>query len=178
MASHLRRPCPAHSLWLEIHILLVQLCCGITSSVSWLRTDQNIIQNISFINGNCPVMYQRRKQTEEQTNKQTNRQIHFTKRPTHAPISTLLYSHQNTRKIVKKCSIKASYINKNPTCFGPYSRTIFRSCPSLLVPTTLQLHTSSYVCIGMWSYALCLYLYPVYLPVTKSEGQLLKMVLE
>jgi hypothetical protein len=33
------------------------------------------------------------------------------------------------------------------------------------VPTTLQLHASSYVCIGMWSYALCLYLYPVYLPV-------------
>jgi hypothetical protein len=66
---------------------------------------------------------------------------------------------------VKKCFIKASYIHKNPACFGPYSRTIFRGRSSLLVPTTLQLHASSYACIGMWSYALCLYLYPVYLPV-------------
>jgi hypothetical protein len=35
----------------------------------------------------------------------------------------------------------------------------------LSAPTTLQLHASSYVCIGMWSYALYLYVYPVYLPV-------------
>jgi hypothetical protein len=36
---------------------------------------------------------------------------------------------------------------------------------ALGAPTTLQLHSSSYVCIGMWSYAFCLYVYPVYLPV-------------
>jgi hypothetical protein len=36
---------------------------------------------------------------------------------------------------------------------------------ALSAPTTLQLHASSYVCIGMWSYALCLCVYPVYLPV-------------
>jgi hypothetical protein len=36
---------------------------------------------------------------------------------------------------------------------------------ALSAPTTHQLLASSYVCIGMWSYALCLYLYPVYLPV-------------
>jgi hypothetical protein len=35
----------------------------------------------------------------------------------------------------------------------------------LSAPTTLQLHASSFVCIGMWSYALYLYVYPVYLPV-------------
>ena len=68
MASHLRRPCPAHSLWLEVHISLMQLCFGLTSSVSWLHTDQNVTQSIEFINGNCPVIYQRRKQTKEQTN--------------------------------------------------------------------------------------------------------------
>jgi hypothetical protein len=34
---------------------------------------------------------------------------------------------------------------------------------ALGAPTTLHLHASSYVCIGMWSYALCLYQYPVYL---------------
>jgi hypothetical protein len=34
---------------------------------------------------------------------------------------------------------------------------------ALSAPTTLQLQASSYVCIGMWSDALCLYLYPVYL---------------
>jgi hypothetical protein len=76
------------------------------------------------------------------------------------------YIHIKTPEtLLKKCSIKASYVNKNPTCFSPYSRTIFRGRTSLLTPTTLQLHASSYVCIGMWSYALCLYLYPVYLPV-------------
>jgi peptidoglycan/LPS O-acetylase OafA/YrhL len=36
---------------------------------------------------------------------------------------------------------------------------------ALSAPTTLQLHASSFVCIGMWSYALYLYVYPVYLPV-------------
>jgi hypothetical protein len=36
---------------------------------------------------------------------------------------------------------------------------------ALSAPATRQLHASSYVCIGMWSYALCLYLYPMYLPV-------------
>jgi hypothetical protein len=73
-ASHLRRPCPEHSLWLEIQILLTHLFFGLTSSVLWLYTDQNVTQNISFINGNCPVIYQRRKQTKERTNeqKQTN----------------------------------------------------------------------------------------------------------
>jgi hypothetical protein len=35
----------------------------------------------------------------------------------------------------------------------------------LSAPTTLQLHASSFVCIGMWSNALYLYVYPVYLPV-------------
>jgi hypothetical protein len=36
---------------------------------------------------------------------------------------------------------------------------------ALSTPTTLQLHASSFVFIGMWSYALYLYVYPVYLPV-------------
>jgi hypothetical protein len=36
---------------------------------------------------------------------------------------------------------------------------------ALSAHTTLHLHTSSFVCIGMWSYALSLYVYPVYLPV-------------
>jgi hypothetical protein len=36
---------------------------------------------------------------------------------------------------------------------------------ALSAPTTLQLHASPFVCIGMWSYALYLYVYPVYLPV-------------
>jgi hypothetical protein len=36
---------------------------------------------------------------------------------------------------------------------------------ALSAPTTLQLHASSFVCIGMWSYDLYLYVYPVYLPV-------------
>jgi peptidoglycan/LPS O-acetylase OafA/YrhL len=36
---------------------------------------------------------------------------------------------------------------------------------ALSAPTTLQLYASSFVCIGMWSYALYLYVYPVYLPV-------------
>jgi hypothetical protein len=35
---------------------------------------------------------------------------------------------------------------------------------ALSAPTSLLMHASSYVCIGMWLYALCLYLYPVYLP--------------
>jgi peptidoglycan/LPS O-acetylase OafA/YrhL len=48
---------------------------------------------------------------------------------------------------------------------------------ALTAPTTLQLHASSFVCIGMWSYALYLYVYPVHLPVcctgtldTHTEG--------
>jgi hypothetical protein len=62
---------------------------------------------------------------------------------------------------------------------------------ALSAPTTLQLHALLFVCIGMLSYALCLYVYPVYLPVCclvvlcttrqhtgKSEGRPLKMVLE
>jgi hypothetical protein len=36
---------------------------------------------------------------------------------------------------------------------------------ALSAPTTLQLHASSFFCIGMWSYALYLYVYPVYLLV-------------
>jgi hypothetical protein len=36
---------------------------------------------------------------------------------------------------------------------------------ALSAPTMLQLHASSFVCIGMWSYALYLYVYLVYLPV-------------
>jgi hypothetical protein len=70
MASYLRRPCPEHSLWLEIHILFTHFSFGLTSSILWLNTDQNVIQNIQFLNGNCPVIYQRRKQMNEQTNKQ------------------------------------------------------------------------------------------------------------
>jgi hypothetical protein len=34
---------------------------------------------------------------------------------------------------------------------------------ALSAPTMLQLHASSFVCIGMWSYALYLYVYLVYL---------------
>jgi hypothetical protein len=36
---------------------------------------------------------------------------------------------------------------------------------ALSAPTTLHLHASSFVCIGMWSYALYLYVYSVYLSV-------------
>jgi hypothetical protein len=36
---------------------------------------------------------------------------------------------------------------------------------ALSAPTTLQLHASSFIFICMWSYALCLYVYPAYLPV-------------
>jgi hypothetical protein len=43
---------------------------------------------------------------------------------------------------------------------------------ALSAPTTLQLHASSFVCIGMWSYALYLYVYPVYLPVCCLAGTL------
>jgi hypothetical protein len=38
---------------------------------------------------------------------------------------------------------------------------------ALTAPTTLQLHALSFVCIGMWSYVLYLYVYPVYLPVCR-----------
>jgi hypothetical protein len=40
---------------------------------------------------------------------------------------------------------------------------------ALSAPTTLQLHALSFVCIGMWSYALYLYEYPVYLPVKHDQ---------
>jgi hypothetical protein len=36
---------------------------------------------------------------------------------------------------------------------------------ALSAPTTFQLHASSFVCIGMWSYALYLYVYTVSLSV-------------
>jgi hypothetical protein len=63
------------------------------------------------------------------------------------------------QKIVKKCSIKASYIIKNPTCFGPYSRTIFRGRPSLLVHLprfSCTLHLSVLVCGRMPSVCICI----------------------
>jgi hypothetical protein len=46
------------------------------------------------------------------------------------------------------------------------SRSLFQdhlqgSSFALSAPTTLQLHASSFVCIGMLSYALYLYVYPV-----------------
>jgi hypothetical protein len=49
-------------------------------------------------------------------------------------------------------------------------RSLFQDHPqgsslTLSAPTTLQLHALLFVCIGMWSYALYLYVYPVYLPV-------------
>jgi hypothetical protein len=47
------------------------------------------------------------------------------------------YIHIKTPERLLKCSIKASSINKNPKCFGPYSRTIFRGRPSFLMTTTL-----------------------------------------
>jgi hypothetical protein len=53
---------------------------------------------------------------------------------------------------------------KNPTCFGPYSMTIFRGRPSFLV------HLLPFSCLlrhlyflGMWPYAIYLYVCPVYL---------------
>jgi hypothetical protein len=36
---------------------------------------------------------------------------------------------------------------------------------ALRAPTTLQLPASSFIFVGMWSYALYLYVYPVYLSV-------------
>jgi hypothetical protein len=53
---------------------------------------------------------------------------------------------------------------KNPICFGPYSRTIFRGRPSFLVhllPFSCLLRHLSF--LGMWPYAFYLYVYPVYL---------------
>jgi hypothetical protein len=73
--------------------------------------------------------------------------------------STFIFTLKH-QKIVKKCSIKASYINKNPTCFGPYSRTIFRGRPSFLVQLprfscTLH-HMSVLVCGRMPSICMCI----------------------
>jgi hypothetical protein len=47
---------------------------------------------------------------------------------------------------------------KNPTCFGPYSMTIFRGLPSFLVdllPFSCLLRHLSF--LGMWPYAIYLY---------------------
>jgi hypothetical protein len=55
---------------------------------------------------------------------------------------------------------------KNPTCFGPYSMTIFRGRPSFLVHLPLfrcLLRHLSF--LGMWPYAIYLYVCPVYLSV-------------
>jgi hypothetical protein len=61
--------------------------------------------------------------------------------------------------LLKKCSVKASYVNKNPTYFGPYSRTIFRGRPSLLLhlpPFSCPLrHLSLLVCGRMPSICMC-----------------------
>jgi hypothetical protein len=38
---------------------------------------------------------------------------------------------------------------------------------ALSAPTMLQLHALTFVCIGMWSYALYLYVYPVCLSVCR-----------
>jgi peptidoglycan/LPS O-acetylase OafA/YrhL len=48
---------------------------------------------------------------------------------------------------------------------SPFQDHLQGSSFALSASTTLQLHASSLVCIGMWSYALYLYVYPVYLPV-------------
>jgi peptidoglycan/LPS O-acetylase OafA/YrhL len=42
---------------------------------------------------------------------------------------------------------------------------------ALSAPTTLQLPASSFVFAGMWSYALYLYVYPVYLSVCCAHRQ-------
>jgi hypothetical protein len=55
---------------------------------------------------------------------------------------------------------------KNPTCFGHYSMTIFRGRPFLLVhllPFSCLLRHLSF--LGMWPYAIYLYVCPVYLSV-------------
>jgi peptidoglycan/LPS O-acetylase OafA/YrhL len=46
-----------------------------------------------------------------------------------------------------------------------------RSPFALSAPTTLQLPASSFVFVGMWSYALYLYVYPVYVPVCRLVVQ-------
>src|SRR5215470_5990013 len=56
--------------------------------------------------------------------------------------------------------------HKNPTCFGPYSMTIFRGRPSFLVhllPFSCLLRHLSF--LDMWPYAIYLYVCPVYLSV-------------
>jgi hypothetical protein len=40
---------------------------------------------------------------------------------------------------------------------------------ALSTPATLQLHAASFVCIGMWSYALYLYVYPVFSQFTTRQ---------
>jgi hypothetical protein len=53
---------------------------------------------------------------------------------------------------------------KNPTCFGPYSITIFRGRPSFLVrllPFSCLLRHLSF--LVMWPYAIYFYVRPVYL---------------
>jgi hypothetical protein len=55
---------------------------------------------------------------------------------------------------------------KNPICFDPYSMTIFRGRPSFLehlLPFSCLLRHLSV--LGMWPYAIYLYVYPVYLSV-------------
>jgi hypothetical protein len=76
---------------------------------------------------------------------------------------TFTLKHQ---KNCQKCSVKASYINKKPYMFWSLFQDHLQGSPfALSAPTTLQLHASSFVFVGLWSYALYLYVYPVYLPV-------------
>jgi hypothetical protein len=58
---------------------------------------------------------------------------------------------------------------KNPTCFGPYSMTIFRGRPSFLVhllPFSCLLRHLSFS--GKWPYAIYLYVCPVYIDSTQT----------
>jgi hypothetical protein len=68
--------------------------------------------------------------------------------------------HIKTPERLLKTFYNASYIFKTPTCFGPYSRTIFRGRPSLLVHLprfccTLP-HMSLLVCGRVPSICMCI----------------------
>jgi hypothetical protein len=75
--------------------------------------------------------------------------------------------HIKTPEDCLKCSIKASYIYiYKPNMFRPlFQDHLQGSSFALSAPTTLHLHALPFVCIGMCSYALYLYVYPVYVPV-------------
>jgi hypothetical protein len=91
--------------------------------------------------------------------------IHFIKTNSCTYLKTHFHIHIKTLTLVKKMFCKKRHY-KNPTCFSPYSMTIFRGRPSFLVhllPFSSLLRHLSF--LGMWPYAIYLYVCLVYLSV-------------